>query len=124
MDKTTHEVRLQQWYEIIQAQLASGKSKREWCRENAVPEKQFFYWQRRVRKEIYEAQSQRLAPVNGQAINAGFVEIPIAGRTYTAVTESFHPEAVISIGSIIVGVSGSIPEELLMRIGKMIRHAL
>ena len=42
MDQVTHEVRLQQWKEIIQAQLASGQSKRAWCQENGVSEKQFF----------------------------------------------------------------------------------
>ena len=36
MDQATHEVRLQQWEEIIQAQLASGQSKRAWCQENGV----------------------------------------------------------------------------------------
>ena len=67
MDKTTHEVRLIQWQEIIQAQLASGQNKREWCRENGISEKQFFYWQRRVRKELYESQVGGLVSVTQES---------------------------------------------------------
>ena len=124
MDKTTHEIRLQQWYEIIQEQLASGKSKREWCQENEVPEKQFFYWQRRVRKELYDSQEHALEPVKANNIGARFIEVPIAKNAGAAVSDNFHPDAVICIGSITVGISGNIKEELLMSIGKMIHHAL
>ena len=67
MDKTTHEVRLIQWQEIIQAQLASGQNKREWCRGNGISEKQFFYWQRRVRKELYESQVGGLVSVTQES---------------------------------------------------------
>ncbi len=124
MDQLSHEVRLKQWHEIIQNQLASGQSKREWCRENAIPEKQFFYWQRRVRKEIYDAQTQALEPVKASALATGFVEVPIAERTSPITAMGFHPEAVIAVGNVTVGVTEGISEDLLMRIGKMIRHAL
>ena len=124
MDKTTHEIRLQQWYEIIQAQLVSGKSKRAWCQENEVPEKQFFYWQRRVRKELYVSQEHALEPVKTNTMGASFIEVPIAKNTGSAVSDNFHPDAVICIGNITVGLTGNIKEELLMSIGKMIHHAL
>ena len=120
MDQLSHEVRLKQWHEIIQNQLASGQSKRE----NAIPEKQFFYWQRRVRKEIYDAQTQALEPVKASALATGFVEVPIAERTSPITAMGFHPEAVIAVGNVTVGVTEGISEDLLMRIGKMIRHAL
>ena len=67
MDKITHEVRLLQWQEIIQAQLASGQNKREWCRENGILEKQFFYWQRSLRKG--RQWSQTIASLVGYAGN-------------------------------------------------------
>ena len=124
MDQATHEVRLQQWKEIIQAQLASGQSKRAWCQENGVSEKQFFYWQRRIRKEIYETQKNALELVKAANITQGLVELPVMQRTISKAEEGFCPEAVISIGNITVGITGNISEELLMSIGKMIRHAL
>lgn len=123
MDKSTHQVRLQQWAEIIQAQLGSGQSKRDWCRENNVPEKQFFYWQRRVRKEICEAQSEAIVPA-GSENGSRLVEVPISTVSRNTISEGFQPDAVIAVGNITVGIREGISEALLMSIGKMIHHAL
>lgn len=123
MDKTTHAVRLQQWSEIIQTQLASGTSKRDWCRENNVPEKQFFYWQRKVRQELYEARAGQL--ISGGSINyPALVEVPIAQPQASPAAAGFMPDAVIAVGNVTVGIKENISEALLMSIGKMIRHAL
>ena len=89
MDKMTHEVRLQQWSEIIEAQLASGRSKREWCRENGVSEKQFFCWQRRVRKELYE--SEKVSLVQGFTNTPALVELPTAFSSGNAAIDAFQP---------------------------------
>ena len=123
MDKTTHEVRLQQWSEVIQAQLVSGMNKREWCRENSIPEKQFFYWQRRVRKELYESQTKALVAA-GDVRSPALVEVPIAQSSGNPAAASFRPDAVIAVGNVTVGITENISEALLMSIGKMIRHAL
>ena len=123
MDKTTHEVRLHHWQEIIQAQLASGQNKREWCRENDISEKQFFYWQRRLRKELYESQAGALVSVT-QHSEKNLVEVPLINASANAVANGFSPDAVIAIGNVTVGITANISESLLMSIGKMIRHAL
>ncbi len=123
MDKTTHEVRLLQWQEIIQAQLASGQNKREWCRENGISEKQFFYWQRRLRKELYASQAGALVSIT-QESSKSLVEVPLFSESANTVANGFTPEAVIAVGNVTVGVTANISESLLMSIGKMIRHAL
>ena len=123
MDKTTHEVRLHQWQEIIQAQLASGQNKREWCRENGISEKQFFYWQRRLRKELYASQAGALVSIT-QDSSKSLVEVPLFTSSANTVANGFTPEAVIAVGNVTVGVTANISESLLMSIGKMIRHAL
>ena len=123
MDKTTHEVRLLQWQEIIQAQLASGQNKREWCRENGISEKQFYYWQRRLRKELYASQAGALVSVT-QDSSKSLVEVPLFSESANTVANGFTPEAVIAVGNVTVGVTANISESLLMSIGKMIRHAL
>ena len=61
---------------------------------------------------------------NSFFITQGLVELPVMQRTISKAEEGFCPEAVISIGNITVGITGNISEELLMSIGKMIRHAL
>ena len=51
MDKITHEMRLSKWTTIVRECNNSGMPKKEWCAANGVDNKQFFYWQRRVRED-------------------------------------------------------------------------
>lgn len=51
MDKITHEVRLNNWQTIITKCNNSGLSKRDWCIQNHVSEKSFYYWQRKLRMQ-------------------------------------------------------------------------
>ena len=46
MDEITNEVRLREWREIIRTWSKSGMTKKDWCNENNVPLRQFYYWQR------------------------------------------------------------------------------
>ena len=50
MDKITHQVRAEHWARILNECLNSGMSKTAWCRANGISEKQFFYWQRILRR--------------------------------------------------------------------------
>ena len=52
MDKITHQVRAEHWARILNECLNSGMSKNAWCRANGISEKQFFYWQRILRRGI------------------------------------------------------------------------
>ncbi len=123
MDKTTHEVRLLQWQKIIQAQLASGQNKREWCRENGISEKQFFYWQRRLRAKLYESQAGALVSVTQESAKS-LVELPLLRASANTAARGFNPEAVIAIGNVTIGVTANVSESLLTSIGGMIHHAL
>ncbi len=51
MDKITHQVRAEHWTRILNECMNSGMSKTAWCRANGISEKQFFYWQRILRRE-------------------------------------------------------------------------
>ena len=52
MDKITHQVRAEHWARILNECMNSGMSKTAWCRANGISEKQFFYWQRILRRGI------------------------------------------------------------------------
>ena len=52
MDKITHQVRAEHWARILNECLNNGMSKTAWCRANGISEKQFFYWQRILRRGI------------------------------------------------------------------------
>ena len=53
MDKITHQVRAEHWAKIMNECINSGMSKTAWCRANGISAKQFFYWQRILRREAY-----------------------------------------------------------------------
>ena len=55
MDACTHDVRLNQWKLIIEQcqSRPDGQTARQWLAENGVQEKTYYYWLRRVRKEVY-----------------------------------------------------------------------
>ena len=44
--------RAQQWEMVVQECAASGLSNREFCRQRGIPEKSFYYWQRKLRQQI------------------------------------------------------------------------
>ena len=51
MDKITHQVRAEHWARILNECMNSGMPKTAWCRANGISEKQFFYWQRILRRK-------------------------------------------------------------------------
>lgn len=54
MDNTTHQVRLAQWMQIVEAcnRRPEGMTAKQWLNDNNISEKRYYYWQRRVRKEV------------------------------------------------------------------------
>ena len=54
------EYRLQEWRQIIQAGQNSGLSKREFCRQNGISERQYYYWLKKLRETVAETASPRL----------------------------------------------------------------
>ena len=53
VDKIAHEVRTQEWFSIIQACNTSGQPKKQWCEENGISIRKFFYWQKKIRAGLY-----------------------------------------------------------------------
>ena len=58
MDKITHQVRAEHWAKIMNECINSGMSKTAWCRANGISEKQFFYWQRILRRGSFREFSE------------------------------------------------------------------
>ena len=54
------EYRAQHWAMVIQECRNSGLSNREYCRQRGIVEKSFYYWQRKLRKQIVESASPQL----------------------------------------------------------------
>ena len=126
MDKITHEIRLSNWKAVIEqcSLRPAGQTVKQWLADNGINEKTYYYWQRRIRKEVFrqtnlpqEIQSQEPASVS-------FAEIPlIPVQSGAAMEISFHADAVIRTGNTTIGLSNSISDRLLDRIMGGLLHA-
>ena len=74
MDQSTHEVRVKEWSALIRECNASGLNKNQWCKLNNINEKQFYYWQRVVRREAL-AKVKLPKSVDHPVARTAFVEI-------------------------------------------------
>ena len=51
MRDVNHQVRVNQWRQVISECRKSGKSIRDWCKENSIKSSQYYYWLRVIRNE-------------------------------------------------------------------------
>ena len=110
MDKITHEMRMAYWTKLIQDCLSSGLSKKEWCLQNHVNEKSFYYWQRRIRENAYDHQMVS-KPVNHEV---GFVEVPTLPKVQE--TASSNISARILVNGSTIEIVDSASDEFLHRL--------
>ena len=124
MDKITHQVRAEHWTRILNECMNSGMSKTAWCRANGISEKQFFYWQRILRREAYEASQNPPLPVAAEAepLSAAQRTVSFAEIKLPAASSVFHPDLVIRKGNLVLEISNSASAELLSWIGEIL-HA-
>ena len=56
MDNITYEVRIKNWQTIIAqwAARSEGQTAKSWMKENGISEKSYYYWLRRIRREVYQ----------------------------------------------------------------------
>ncbi len=66
MDVATAEIRYQRWVQVIQDWRNSGLSKRDYCQQHEIDEKQFCSYHRRIRAVI-AAQAERQALPEGSS---------------------------------------------------------
>ena len=121
MDKITHQVRAEHWARILNECMNSGMSKTAWCRANGISEKQFFYWQRILRREAYGAsqdpslpavtEAGQLSPVQ-QSVSFAEIKLPAVSPDALPV---FHPDLVIRKGKLVLEIANSASAELLSR---------
>ena len=71
MDKEAKELRLAQWAGIIKEQKQSGLTVKDWCSQNGITKDAYYYWQQKLRKEVYAAikpQESIFAPVPNEVM--------------------------------------------------------
>lgn len=128
VDTSTHEVRLANWKAVIEQcqSRPEGQTIAQWCEQNNVNENQYYYWQRRIRKNAFLELSSALPACAPQETAVAFAEIPVlSGSREISAPDLFHefcPEAVIRRGDVMIGLRNSISDRLLGRIMKEISH--
>ena len=71
MEQSTHVIRVKEWLKIIQDCYTSGLAKKEWCMQNHIKAKSFYYWQRVIRKKTLAK-----CPLPSSDVQTTFVELP------------------------------------------------
>lgn len=128
MDQITHDVRITQWAEIVRSchERPADQTAKNWLNENGIDEKQYYYWQRRLRKLAAETTNKSLPATrpNGEVT---FVEMPVPSEQlvechHKAIASS-GPVALIRAGKLEIELSNDISDELLSKILKVTAYA-
>ena len=127
MDAFTHEVRLNQWKLIIEQcqSRPDGQTARQWLAENGIQEKTYYYWLRRVRKEVYSRLSNGSAslPAMQEKGTVTFAEVPMRPQQNPEILFSFQPAVVIKTSQATVAVSNEVSDRLLTRLLQEVSNA-
>ena len=113
-------MRRQSWALMLQEQSASGLSVKDWCAQNNLSTKSFYYRRRQVQSMILDS-----------AEESRFTELvmpePSESNTDPRPTLSagmvFTPQLMISTGDLMIGVSQDTPRQLLTDVLQVIRNA-
>ena len=83
MDQLTHTVRRSNWINIIRQcqDRPAGTTAKQWLAENDISEKSYYYWLRKIRREVREQEGLQEV-TNPSALS--FVEIPVKTALDTA----------------------------------------
>lgn len=127
MDQRASEIRLAQWERIVLEGNRASVTKREWCRQNGINEKSFFYWQRKIRLKALDARNAHSAIVSVPATDNSkptFVELPFPGGADGKKSDTnVMPELMIQVNDCRVFVTASVQESTLQTVMKVIRNA-
>ncbi len=113
VSNTTREYLLSQWFPVIKACHDSGLNVRTWCEKNDINEKQFYYWQRKLRAKVSET-----LPIES---NSRFVQLPTTTvKPIMNHSSDFIPSMVIRMGSASIELSDHVQPDLLVSVLKVL----
>ena len=114
---TLKQFRRQSWAAMLQEQAESGLTVREWCRQNSISTKGFYYRRQQVQEEILRNTGPQFAEL--------VLPEPDEGNQCQDPAEPpcFTPQLTISLNGASIGVSESTPGHLLREVLRVIRDA-
>lgn len=123
MDQSTHEVRIAYWKKVIEQCQArpEGQTTKQWLSDNGIPEKQYYYWLRKIRKQAFdESQSLLPAVTCKKESDVAFVEFPAE----TIIPSEAEPAVTIKTKKSTIQISSAVSEDLVIKLVKVVAHAL
>lgn len=126
MDQLTLTVRRSNWINIIRQcqNRPAGTTAKQWLAENDISEKSYYYWLRKIRREVCEQEGLQEVTTPSEL---SFVEIPVKTALDIApvptAPATTTPVAVIRSGSLALELSNDISESLLRRLLQEVCHA-
>ena len=121
MDTSTHEIRLAGWKTIVEQCTArpEGQTIKQWLALNGINEKQYFYWQRKVRQSVA---TQLDLPAVRQEAEVTLAQIRVESEPDPKT--AFLPAAVIHTDRATIEISAFAPAALTKQIMKVLSNAV
>ena len=126
MDKSTHEIRLAHWKEIIEQCQSRPKEQtaKQWLKEHDISDKAYYYWLRKIRRTIYDRSvASGTLSVVSQEQELSFAQMPDSYLKESPSSFSFEPVAVIKTPAATLAISNEVSDQLLNQLMKAISHA-
>ncbi len=105
----------QAWAVMVREQAESGLSVSDWCEQNSINKKSFYYRRKRLREEYLQDGAPSFVRLMPGA--AGPAE------TQTSTVSAFCPQLTVSLNDTVIGVTQDTPPQLLEEVLRVIRHA-
>lgn len=78
----SHNYKMQLWTSRIQECRASSQTVADWCSENDISIKSYYYWMRKIKSEAFEAlPAERKSKVLPQKRDNPFAEVALTEKT-------------------------------------------
>lgn len=124
MDKTTHDIRLANWKAIIKRcqSRPQDQSAKQWLAANNVPEKQYYYWLRKIRSMAYQEMNISLPVVSNSkdTVPASFAEF----SGHDLLEPGSTAAVIIRTSRSTIEISSGVSERLMVKLVKAVTHAL
>ncbi|MCR4584814.1 MAG: IS66 family insertion sequence element accessory protein TnpB [Lachnospiraceae bacterium] len=120
MDQITTDVRMAEWTALIrQCQgRPEGQTAKQWLEENGVSAKQYYYWLRKVRQQVFEQKAVQLPTESCRmSSNLALIELPDDEKNTPT------PMITIRTKKVSIEITGA-TEELAVKLIKAVRHAI
>ncbi len=127
MDVATAEIRYQRWVQVIQDWSNSGLSKRGYCQQHEIDEKQFYYYQRRIRAVLAAQVERPVLPEGSSGLAANSVgqqsnRPQIVKLRFSGMTQVNSSTISFSVNGMNFSVPENIPAPFLAKLLEAVSH--